>query len=214
MNILIAVPSMDSVPAVFAQSLAMLEKVGNCAIAFKVGSLVYTSRNELAQQAIKMGSDYIFWLDSDMAFEADTLKQMLKTMEENKLDMLSGVYYRRNPPYTPVLFNRLETSDEEKVDFSEFEKIPEGIFEVGGCGFGCVLMNTDVLISVLGRFRTFFNPMKGAGEDLAFCIRARECGYKIYADSSISLGHCSHSIVTKQFFEAYSLGLSKEKEND
>lgn len=214
MNILIAVPSMDSVPAVFAQSLAMLEKVGNCAIAFKVGSLVYTSRNELAQQAIKMGADYIFWLDSDMAFEADTLKQMLKTMEENKLDMLSGVYYRRNPPYTPVLFNRLETSDEEKVDFSEFEKIPEGIFEVGGCGFGCVLMKTDILVSVLGRFRTFFNPMKGAGEDLAFCIRARECGYKIYADSSISLGHCSHSIVTKQFFEAYSLGLSKEKEND
>lgn len=214
MNILIAVPSMDSVPAVFAQSLAMLEKVDNCAIAFKVGSLVYTSRNDLAQQAIKMGADYIFWLDSDMAFEADTLKQMLKTMEENKLDMLSGVYYRRNPPYTPVLFNRLETSDEEKVDFSEFEKIPEGIFEVGGCGFGCVLMKTDVLISVLGRFRTFFNPMKGAGEDLAFCIRARECGYKIYADSSISLGHCSHSIVTKQFFEAYSLGLSKEKEND
>lgn len=214
MNILIAVPSMDSVPAVFAQSLAMLEKVGNCAIAFKVGSLVYTSRNELAKQAIKMGADYVFWLDSDMVFEADTLKQMLKTMDENKLDMLSGVYYRRNPPYTPVLFNKLETSDEEKVDFSEFEKIPEGIFEVGGCGFGCVLMKTDVLISVLGRFRTFFNPMKGAGEDLAFCIRARECGYKIYADSSISLGHCSHSIVTKQFFEAYSLGLSKEKEND
>lgn len=214
MNILIAVPSMDSVPAVFAQSLAMLEKVGNCAIAFKVGSLVYTSRNELAQQAIKMGADYIFWLDSDMAFEADTLKQMLKTMEENKLDILSGVYFRRNPPYTPVLFNKLETSDEEKVDFSEFEKIPDGIFEIGGCGFGCVLMKTDVLISVLGRFRTFFNPMKGAGEDLAFCIRARECGYKIYADSSISLGHCSHSLVTKQFFEAYSLGLSKEKEND
>ena len=71
MNILIAVPSMDSVPAHFAQSLASLKKVGNCAVAFKVGSLVYTSRNELAQHALKMGADYVLWLDSDMKFEPD-----------------------------------------------------------------------------------------------------------------------------------------------
>ena len=59
MNILIAVPSMDTVPAVFAQALSMLHKVGNCAIAFQVGSLIYTSRNALATRAIEMGADEI-----------------------------------------------------------------------------------------------------------------------------------------------------------
>ena len=54
MNILIAVPSMDSVPAVFAQSLSMLKKVGNCAVAFQVGSLVYNSRNALGKRALEM----------------------------------------------------------------------------------------------------------------------------------------------------------------
>ena len=49
MKTLIAVPCMDSVPSQFAQSLAMLQKVDECAIAFQIGSLIYTSRNELAK---------------------------------------------------------------------------------------------------------------------------------------------------------------------
>lgn len=213
MNIFIAVPCMDSVPAVFAQSLASLKKVGNCAIGFKPGSLVYMARNDLAKQAVKMGADYIFWLDSDMVFDADVLERMLETMESNNLDILSGIYYRRVPPYTPVLMDKLELKEDEMCDHTEFEKLPEeGLFEVGGCGFGCVLMRSEVIVDVYGKFHQAFNPLRGAGEDLSFCIRARECGYKIYADSSISLGHCSHSIVTKEFYEAYSLG--KEKEND
>ena len=209
MNILIAVPSMDSVPAVFAQSLSMLEKVGNCAVAFQVGSLVYTARNDLASQAIKMGADYVFWLDSDMMFESDTLKRMLKTMDDNNLDILSGVYYRRVEPYTPVLFDKLEIS-EEGCTHSDMKEVPEGLFEIEGCGFGCVLMKTSVIFDVIAAYKDAFSPINAVGEDLSFCWRARQQGYKIWADSSIALGHCSHTIVTKQFFEAY----KATKEND
>ena len=120
MNIFIAVPCMDSVPAVFAQSLASLKKVGNCAIGFKPGSLVYMARNDLAKQAVKMGADYIFWLDSDMIFDADVLERMLETMESNNLDILSGIYYRRVPPYTPVLMDKLELKEDEMCDHTEF----------------------------------------------------------------------------------------------
>ena len=212
MNILIAVPSMDSVPAVFAQSLSMLEKVGDCAVAFQVGSLIYNSRNELARQALKMGADYVMWFDSDMQFQPDTLKRMLSIMEANDLDILSGVYYRRVPPYTPVLFEKLEMDSNQHCEHLSMAKVPDGLFEVEGIGFGCVLMNTSVLLDVIAKFKDAFSPIGRVGEDLAFCIRARECGYKIYADSSIQLGHCSHSIVTKEFFEAYST--SKETKDD
>lgn len=212
MNILIAVPSMDSVPAVFAQSLSMLEKVGDCAVAFQVGSLVYTARNDLAKKAVQMGADYIFWLDSDMCFQPDTLKRMLKIMEDNNLDMLSGIYYRRVEPFTPVITKTLKLLPDGRCEFSDFEKLPEGLFEVEGCGFGCVLMKAEIILAVMGRYHTTFTPMLGAGEDLSFCIRARDCGYKIFADSSISLGHCGHNIITKEFFEAYSK--TKELNND
>jgi len=203
MNILIAIPSMDTVPAVFTQSLAMLQKVGNCAICMQVGSLVYDARNKLAEQAIKMGADLVFWLDSDMVFEPDTLVNMVETLNNHNLDILTGVYYRRKEPYTPVIFDEVTIFESGAFKTSEFEEIPEGLFECGGCGFGCVLMKTQVLFDVLARFRDMFSPIGRVGEDLSFCWRARECGYKVVADPSIALGHYSQQIVTKQFYEAF-----------
>ena len=201
MNILIAVPSMEFVPATFCQSLAMLEKVGNCAVAFQVGSLVYDSRNALGKKAIEMGADYVMWFDSDMMFEPDIMVRMLEEMEENDIDILSGVYYRRSHPYTPVLFDKLEIVDGQPIT-TEFDELPEGLFEVGGCGFGCVLMKTDVLFEVMSKYLDLFSPLGKCGEDLSFCIRARECGFKVYADTKYNLGHHSHTIVNKAFYEA------------
>ncbi len=202
MNILIAIPSMDTVPAVFCQSLSMLEKRGNCAVAFQVGSLVYESRNQLGQRAIEMGADYVMWFDSDMVFEPSVMVDMLDTMEKNDIDILTGIYYRRVEPYTPVIFDKCDIHD-GVCEWSNFEEIPDGLFEVGGCGFGCVLMKAEVLLSVMGRFKDLFSPIGRVGEDLSFCHRAKECGYKIIADPSIKLGHASHSVITRAFFEAY-----------
>ena len=63
MKIFIAVPSMDTVPALFCQSLALLQRAGDTMIGFEVGSLVYNARNNLARQAVKAEADYVLWLD-------------------------------------------------------------------------------------------------------------------------------------------------------
>ena len=202
MKILIAIPSMDPVPAVFCQSLAMLQLTGECAVAMQVGSLVYDSRDKLAKKAIEMDADLVFWLDSDMIFEPNVLVDMVKTLEDNNLDFISGVYYRRREPYTPVLFKEMGMF-EGKSWTTEFEEIPTELFEVGACGFGCVLMRAEMLLSVVSRFGEMFYPINRAGEDISFCWRARECGYKLIADPSIKLGHYSQQIVTKQFYEAF-----------
>ena len=125
MKIMIAVPCMDQVPVPFVQSLALLEKIGECSLVMKSGSLIYTSRNDIATYAIETEADYVFWLDSDMVFKPDTLKRMMKTLQENDLDILTGLYFRRVPPYSPVLFDQLDL-DGEVCTFSEFEEIPKG----------------------------------------------------------------------------------------
>lgn len=203
MKILIAVPCMDQVPTPFCQSLAQLQKVGECVLAMKAGSLIYTSRNSLAQMAIQMEADYVFWLDSDMVFKPDTLIQMMDTLKKNNLDILTGLYFRRVPPYTPVLFDKLEMRTETICAWSEFKAIPDGLFEVGGCGFGCVLMDAGVFLDVQSKHGNMFAPMGNNGEDLAFCMRARDCGYKIFCDPSVICGHVGHSIVDDQFFRLY-----------
>lgn len=203
MKVLIAVPCMDQVPAPFCQSLALLQKTGECVLTMKSGSLIYTSRNSLATTAIQSEADYVFWLDSDMVFKPDTLIRMMETLKERDLDILTGLYFRRVPPYSPVLFDRLDINGVE-CKFSEFKEIPDGLFEVGACGFGCVLMKTDVFFDVQSKFGNMFAPIGNNGEDVAFCWRARECGYKIFCDPSVICGHVGYSVVDDQFFKAFS----------
>lgn len=203
MKILIAVPCMDQVPAPFCQSLAQLQKVGDCVLTMKAGSLIYLSRNELATAAIQIEADYVFWLDSDMVFKPDTLIRMMETLKANDLDILTGLYFRRVPPYSPVLYNKIEIEG-VACDFSEFDRIPDGLFEVGACGFGCVLMKTDVFFDVQAKFGNMFAPIGNNGEDVAFCWRARQCGYKVICDPSIICGHVGYSVVDDQFYRVFS----------
>lgn len=202
MKTLIAVPCMDNVAFQFCQSLALLQKEGECSLAMKAGSLIYAARNDLATTAIQMDADYVLWLDSDMTFAPDTLVRMMKTIKGNNIDILTGLYFRRVPPYSPVLFDKLDI-DGVSCDWSEFKDIPEGLFEVGGCGFGCVLMKTEVFYDVQSRFSTMFAPIGNNGEDVAFCWRARECGYKIWCDPSVACGHVSHTVISADFYKVF-----------
>lgn len=209
-KILIAVPCMNQVPAEFAHSLSMLEKIECCAVNFKIGSLVYTSRDQLAKDAIEAEADYVLWLDSDMVFPPDTLKRLMARLEDNDVDIISGLYFRRVEPFTPTLFDKLDV-ESGQVHWTEFTHIPAEPFEVGGCGFGCVLMSTEVIMSVMARFNQMFTPINGVGEDLSFCWRARQLGYRIWCDPTLYLGHVGYTIITRDYFLAYQT--EKEKEN-
>ena len=201
MKTLIAVPCMDMVAAPFAQSLATLDKEGECLVSFLIGSLIYESRNNLAKQAITYNCDYVLWLDSDMAFDRDVLTRMLRHMESGK-DIVTGLYFRRRPPFTPVLFKELNF-EEGNLKWEGYDDYPEDEpFEVAGAGFGCLMLKKDVLLDVLLNYQTFFNPMEHAGEDIAFCVRARELGYKIWCDPTIKLGHIGAQIFDEQVFKA------------
>ncbi len=211
-KIMIAVPCMDQVPAPFCQSVSMIQKVGECAIAFQIGSLIYNSRNMLAAKAVEIGADYVLWLDSDQTFNPDLLVRMWKTLTENKLDILTGLYFRRVPPYSPVLFDKLDMKDGicEWTDWKD-KPIPLELFEVGGCGFGCVLMKTDVFFDVQGKYGDMFGPINRVGEDLSFCWRARQCGYKVFCDPDIICGHVGYAVIDERFNREYNEARATEK---
>jgi GT2 family glycosyltransferase len=201
LKILIAVPSMDTVAAGFAQSLATLHKVGQCSVRFVCGSLIYDARNKLAAQAIKMEADYIMWFDSDMVFEPDTLVRLLETAEKEDAHIVSGLYFRRSAPYTPVAFGTLEISD-DKTEWTDYEGELTGVHKVGGAGFGCVLTDAQVILECFGKYGTCFSPIGHVGEDLSFLWRAKQLGYDTYLDCDVKCGHVGHVIVTEALYKA------------
>lgn len=213
-KVFIAVPSMDTLPALFCQSLALLQRAGDTKIGFEVGSLVYNARNNLARQAIKEEADWVLWLDSDMVFGPDLLQRMMKVCTENDIEFLTALCFRRKPPYTPCLFDRLEKV-EKGASYTALLSVPEGRFKVGGCGFAGVLMSTQVILDVGAKFNgRMFDPLDGFGEDVSFCWRARQCGYEIWCDSSIEMGHVGSCVVTRGYFEAYNGGVTDVSESE
>ena len=114
----------------------------------------------------------------------------------------------RRAPFRPVFYKTLRQGLTPAENVSEhYDDYPtDGVFPVEGIGFGCVMMRTKVLKAVVDKYRELFAPMPGYGEDLSFCIRARACGFDIFVDPKIQIGHKASTIVTNKTFEAYRNG--------
>lgn len=197
MKTLIAVPCMDQVAAPFAQSIATMRTVGDTVYDFRIGSLIYDSRNRLVKDALDFKADFILWMDSDMIFPGDTMLKLMKHMEDGK-DIVSGLYFRRRSPFTPVLYDKIE-----RGQHSDLTEYPENsLFEVQGCGFGCVMTRVEAMQDILLNSHDWFTPFEGYGEDLSFCLRARDNGYKIWCDSTLKCGHIGQVVVDEMIYKS------------
>lgn len=200
MKIFIAIPCMEDLPVDFVMSLTKLELVEETTINYSVGSLIYASRDFLAGCAIKAEADYILWLDSDMIFEPTLLKDLLRDIKGK--DFVSGLYFRRKPPFTPVLYEtiRLGLTADDAIT-KNYDNFPQNeVFEIDACGFGACLMKTEVAKKVFEQKGQMFSPINGYGEDISFCIRAKQVGYKLWCDPKPYLGHVAKTVVDKNIF--------------
>ena len=203
MKIFIAVPCMEQLDVDFVRSLMTLEQIGEVMIDFVSGSLVYTAREELAKKATACGAEYILWLDSDMVFEPSTLKNLMEDIEGGK-DFVSGLYFRRRAEFNPVLYKTIRMGSRSLGDSSVIEQYDDypkdSIFEIDACGFGCVLMKTAMLWPMAERYHAYFQPLFGYGEDISFCIRAKELGFKLYCDSRVKLKHIAKTYSDEEHY--------------
>lgn len=192
MKTLIAIPCMDEIDVGFVQSLMDLQTVGETKTYFLSGSLIYEARERLAAMAVNNGFDHILWLDSDQMFKPTLMIDFVSSEK----DMVTGVIPMRRPPYTPCVY---KVKDDELKQVTD---LGDRLFEVDGCGFGAVFMKTEILQKCFDKYKTCFQPIYGYGEDLSFCLRVKELGYKIYADPRIDIGHIAKTVITKNMFRS------------
>ena len=205
MKTLVAVPCLDMVQTSFMNSLLRLMSVDETKISFRVSSLVYDSRNLLAGEAVSQGYDRILFLDSDMVFQPDLLIRLSKDMDEGR-DYVCGLFFRRKPPYKPVIYKdlhyhrdglKLDMKLEPYLDYPQNE-----IFEVAGSGFGAVMMTTELVNKVGDKFGYPFSPEMGFGEDLSFCWRVKQLDIPMYCDSGVKVGHVGMGTISEETYFA------------
>lgn len=193
-RILLGVPCMETVPVEFVNCLLRLKKPQGTEIMLFALSAVDIAREKISQYALDNKFDYVLFIDSDMVFPSDTILRLL----EHDKDIVSGLAFQRKPPYSPCIYQTLrfgEAGDVRSVPCKEYER---GLIEVEGCGMACCLIKTEVMLDIYKSGQYLFNPLPGYGEDLSFCLRARKLDHKIYADTTLQIGHLGHMICTEE----------------
>ena len=202
MKTLIAVPCFDMIHTDFFSSMMALQKPPETSFTVVKNTLIHVARNVIAANAIQAGFDRVMWFDSDMKFPPDTLLKLSADMDQG-LHFVTGLYFTRKPPISPVLYSELnyrDTPEGHEAGAGIYTGYPEGLTECAGAGFGCVLTSVDLLRRVGDAFGAPFNPYKGLGEDLSFCHRVIQIGERMFADTSVKCGHIGTFEYNEEYF--------------
>lgn len=204
MKTLIGIPCMDMVHTGFMKSLLQLQRKEEVGFSIISSSLIYDARNTLAKHGIDGGFDRILWLDSDMEFSPDLLNHLIEDMDENNLDIVGGIYFTRKTPSMPCFYQKVGYLHDEEEDsvspvaLHYYDYPADQLFTVEGLGFGAVLVKVDLIKKVQDKYGLPFSPILGFGEDLSFCIRARDVGATIWVDSRVKCGHIGQIVYTEE----------------
>lgn len=153
------------------------------------GTLIFDQRNSLVKTAVAEGCDYILFIDADMRFPKDTFERLLKA---NK-DIIGVNATTRMMPPKPTARN-IQINEDGSVDWLEvYSNKEKGIGKVDAIGCGVMLIKTSCLKDIPQPYFYFEQLLKGKllGEDIYFCIKAKDAGIQTWVDHDLSMeiGH-------------------------
>jgi hypothetical protein len=173
------------------------------------------ARNRAVKGALEDAPDCdgIVWVDDDVLLPPTAIKRMVSYGK----DFVTGIVFQKFGDLNPLVARWMGNG------FGWWREFPENVLApADGCGFGCVFTSTKMLrdIAKLPEFKPdgWFNqfPANHFGkqleadaetamsEDFSFCMRAKQAGYQLWADTGLL---CSHMIgpkySTKQTYDRY-----------
>lgn len=160
-------------------------------------------RNDLVTQALDSGCTHLLMLDTDQVYrDSDLIAKLLL----HDLDVVNGLVYRRYPPFDHLC---MKWDDNEKRYYKadDEEVFKKGLVEVDATGTGCVLYKTDVFKKIKQPWFEFNvdDHGKAIGEDINFCKKLKEQGYKLFVDCSVNIGHLSTLEVNESTYRMYNM---------
>lgn len=167
-------------------------------LGIKTKSEQFRARNAIVEAAQQHDCDRILMIDDDMVIDWEgrghEAYDFLKTLIAHDKDLIGVRYYQRGQECQPVLMRKL---DEKGYRFLRDEEIEYALQEVDVAGGGCLLIKTRLFDRI--RF-PWFKPEHEYGTDVQLARQAQEKGFKVYADTSIELGHMRNekTLVTSQ----------------
>lgn len=173
---------------------------------------VAAARNEIAAYFLQQDAEWLFMVDADMGFAADTVDRMVASAEANEVgilgalcfaqkvdpDLTQNVLYATRYRIQPTLYRYVEVESNGERGFQAITKYRRDAFqEVAATGAACLLVHRSALETIGPEpFMPITDPTAGGNgtprtfsEDLSFCVRANAAGVRLGVDTSIKTTH-------------------------
>ena len=171
-------------------SLMNLQLPPGTHVQFQRGVPIDVSRNTLVRSAQEHKATFIFFLDADVLAPPDIFMRLIAW----KVPIVSGVYWSKRG--YPAVWEPHPSG----LGFTPIKHLPKrGLTEVAGISMGCSLIDMRVFSHIPDpwfewKIRDPRNEGSGGGqsEDLDFCRKASQHGFKLYVDPDL---RCLHESV-------------------
>ncbi len=161
-------------------------------------------RNQLARKFLEeVPGDWLFWLDTDMGFEPDTVDRLVEVADPVKRPIVGALCLAQKMPFldtmggyrtvpVPTIY---EWSGERGFDVI-WSYPADGLVACSATGAACVLIHRSVLERIAEKWGpTWYTRLPDPhnddplGEDLSFCLRARALDIPIHVHTGIKTTH-------------------------
>jgi hypothetical protein len=199
----ILIPLNGDISAEWAFRVFNLELDGVYKCRWHRGDSCDAARQCLVDESMKVESEWLLFLDSDVLPPANILKELMS----HNLPIVSGIYNAKNVGLDWSMWRYEWVNNEEQVTVP-VKKWDGRLIEVDTVGAGCILVKKDVLRDIKSKFNlpmflfTKYRPeafmktldvpderMRSCSEDFWFCLLAKACGYKIMVDTEMKCAH-------------------------
>lgn len=164
---------------------------------------IATNRNDLILQALEDGMSHLIMTDTDQILPEDVFVKLIAHAARG-LEVVIAPVHRRYDPFDLIL---MRGEDPDKYQHVDDEECYSGkLIEVDAGGSGCFIVSLKAIIEQDFPWFTLDRktPLGGdMGEDIAFFWKLRQAGHRIWADTSIEIGHIADIVINREFREIF-----------
>ena len=165
----------------------------------------------LAQQFMRTNFDSLLLVDDDMEFEIDDLHKLRENKENWEYDIVAPFCTKRGWPPRPINFKYAGEQQYPKKLRGELFDIDTDIkwgevMPRDAVGLAFTLIRRRVFEAMIDEewgldYTYFFTYGQGLeSDDIPFCRKARELGFRIGLDTTVDIGHVGNKVTGKKDF--------------
>jgi len=149
-----------------------------------VGTALAEQRNTVVKGFLERPAyKWLLFIDDDQVFPPDALARLLA----HDKPIVAGLIAQKYPPFAAQFF--MPTGDREHPLTRATKEQSKGrdLVEIGAVGCGFMLIQRAVL--EITPYPWFAARWDSVGEDVYFCLKARDHGHTVWIDKSLRVGH-------------------------